>query len=231
MHDDGVPWAVRLAALYSGGKDSTYAMYLMEQMGHEVDQLVTIVPKDPYAVLFHTLNLDLMPLQAEAMGKTLRTVMSSGEEADDLQALAKVLEGMDIEGVVTGAIASDYQWDRINGICEGLGLACFSPLWRKDQEMLLRDMVAAGVEAIIVGTFAEGLDKDRLGRRIDDAAIDELVKLGKRYGLNVSGEGGEYETLTIGSPMHRASIHIIESDVSSDVSSSRMQVTKAELAK
>ncbi|HSV42700.1 MAG TPA: diphthine--ammonia ligase [Methanomassiliicoccales archaeon] len=220
---------MRLAALFSGGKDSTYAIYLMQQSGHAVDHLVTVVPKDPYAWLFHTLNLDLIPLQAEAMGKRLVTAPSSGEEADDLAALGKVLSGLDVDGVITGAIASDYQWDRINGLCETLGLRCFSPLWRKDQTILLRDMVQAGIEAIIVGTFTEGLDAKWLGRALDEKTIDELLLLKTKYGINVSGEGGEYETLVLSSPMHGRSLRILEKRVDEERSSSRLFVTNAEL--
>jgi len=218
-----------LAALFSGGKDSTYAMLLMEQMGHEVTHLVTIVPEDPYAMLFHTLNLDLIPLHAESMSKTLVSVRSSGEEAADLSALKAALSGLEIDGVITGAIASDYQWDRINRICEQLGLRCFSPLWRKEQETLLRDMVDAGVVAILVGTFTEGLDKSWLGRRIDHKTIDAFLALRKRYGINVAGEGGEYESLAIDSPMHRRAIVIRSSDMDEDQSSSRLRVREAEL--
>jgi ABC transporter with metal-binding/Fe-S-binding domain ATP-binding protein len=198
-------------------------------MGHDVDLLVTMVPKDPYAMLFHTLNLDLMPLHSESMGREISLVRTSGDEKEDLAALKGELSGMDVEGIVTGAIASDYQWDRINGICEEVGLRCFSPLWRKDQEMLMRDMVAAGIRAIVVGTFVEGMDERWLGRTLDAVAIDELVALRERYGINVSGEGGEYESLAIGSPMHRRSIEILDSRKESDRSSSRMFVSKARL--
>jgi ABC transporter with metal-binding/Fe-S-binding domain ATP-binding protein len=221
---------VKLAALFSGGKDSTYAIHLAEQMGHDVDRLVTMVPKDPYAMLFHTLNLDLMPLHSESMGREISMVRTSGDEREDLAALKAELSGMDVEGIVTGAIASDYQWDRINGICEEIGLRCFSPLWRKEQEMLLRDMVSAGIRAIIVGTFVEGMDRSWLGRELDAGAIDELLLLRKKYSINVSGEGGEYESLAIGSPMHSRPIKVLESRIESDRSSSRMFVTKAVLS-
>lgn len=218
-----------MAALFSGGKDSTYAILLMEQMGHEVTHLVTIVPQDPYAMLFHTLNLGLIPMHAESMGKVLVSVPSSGEETADLSALEGALKGLDIDGVITGAIASDYQWDRINGVCERLGLRCFSPLWRKEQETLLRDMVDAGVVAILVGTFAEGLDQRWLGRRIDHPTIEALLGLKKKYFINVAGEGGEYESLALDSPIHRRAIVILSAEADSDHSSSRMRVLQAAL--
>ena len=107
-----------------------------------------------------------------------------------------------------GGIASDYQWDRINEVCQDLGLKAFSPLWRKDQEMLLHEMVQAGLRAIIVNVSAEGLGPSWLGRMIDNRAIEELKGLQKRFSINLSGEGGEYETLVIDSPLYKKAIKI-----------------------
>lgn len=193
---------MRLACLFSGGKDSTYAAYLMEQSGHEITCLVTVVPSDPHSWVFHTLNLEHLPEMAKAMEKDLIAVPSSGGEDEDLASLRKALFGLDVEGVVTGAIASDYQWDRINGVCESLGLKVFSPLWRKDQRTLIEDMLSSGLKIIIVGVFAEGLDGSWLDRELDQKALSELVKLSLEKGINISGEGGEYETLVLDSPMH-----------------------------
>jgi uncharacterized protein (TIGR00290 family) len=131
----------------------------MEQQGHRVDTLVSVIPSEKDSWLFHTPNLNLLPLQAMAMEKRLLRAPSQGGEEGDLAALHQALSGLDADGVVAGAIASDYQWDRINGVCESLGLRLFSPLWRKDQGMLLRDMVDAGIEAVGVAVSAEaGVD-------------------------------------------------------------------------
>lgn len=191
-----------MACLFSGGKDSTYAAHLMEQAGHEVVCLVTVVPEDPHSWVFHTLNLEHLPEMAKAMGKDLIAVPSSGEEGADLEALESALSGLEVEGVVTGAIASDYQWDRINGVCHKLGLRVFSPLWRKDQLTLLNDMLQAGMRMMLVGVYSDGLGREWLGRVLDRGSVDELSSLAKARGMNVSGEGGEYETLVLDSPMH-----------------------------
>ncbi len=193
---------VKLAALFSGGKDSTYAACLMAQQGHEIGSLVTILPSDLDSWMFHTPNLHLLPRLAGAMGITLLTAeCSTGEEAE-LDALRSALDGLDAEGVIVGAIASDYQWDRINGVCQDLGLRVFAPLWRKDQSMLMNDMIASGLRAIVVRVSAEGLDASWLGRELDSVALSELGNLASTRGINVSGEGGEYETLVLDSPLN-----------------------------
>jgi diphthine-ammonia ligase len=220
---------MRLAVLYSGGKDSTYAAYLMQQQGHEVDLLVSIVPSDPHSWMFHTPNLNLLPLTAKAMGKGLVLGESSGEERGDLDALRAVLADLEVEGVITGAIASDYQWDRINGVCQELGLRVFSPLWRKSQLVLLTDLIEAGVKAIIVATQAEGLDPSWLGRPLDRTALEELIMLEKLRGINISGEGGEYETLVLDSPLHSRPIEVLEAESRLSRDGGRLDVTKAQL--
>jgi ABC transporter with metal-binding/Fe-S-binding domain ATP-binding protein len=197
--------------LFSGGKDSTYAAHLMEQAGHEVVCLVSVVPEDPHSWVFHTLNLEHLPEMARALGKDLVAVPSSGEEGADLAALEGALSNLEVEGVITGAIASDYQWDRINGVCQKLGLKVFSPLWRKDQLTILYDMVQAGMKAMIVGVYSDGLGREWLGRMLDRATVDQLSAVAQARGMNVSGEGGEYETLVLDSPMH--SFPLVPKDV------------------
>ena len=89
-----------------------FATYIMQQQGHSIDGLISILPKDRDSWLFHTPNLHLLPLMAEAMEIALTTTESSGSEQDDIEALRTALSSLNIEGVITGAIASDYQWDR-----------------------------------------------------------------------------------------------------------------------
>jgi ABC transporter with metal-binding/Fe-S-binding domain ATP-binding protein len=201
---------MRLAALYSGGKDSTLALYLARQMGHDVPYLVSIIPKTGESWVFHVPNIDIVPLMAESIGIQLVTAETSGSEEDDMRSLKEALSGLDIDGIVMGAVWSDYQWDKMNIVCGELDLKVFAPLWRKDQDLVLEEMLAAGIKAIVVGCYAEGLDESWLGREIDEKAADDLRGLREKYGISVIGEGGEYESLTLDSPMHSRPLSIIE---------------------
>ncbi len=198
--------------MYSGGKDSTFATYLAHQMGHEISLLVNIVPMDKASWIFHTPNLSIVPKMAEAMDIPLISVVSDGTEEGDMDALKDALEGLDIDGVVVGALWSDYQWDRMNRVLGELDLIMLAPLWRKDQDMVYDEMVSAGIDAIIVGVFAEGLDEGWLGRHIDNASKDELKILRSRYGISIMGEGGEYESMTLDSPMFKKRLVINSSN-------------------
>ena len=220
---------MKLAAMYSGGKDSTLAMYIAQQMGHEISCLVTVCPEDRASWIFHTPNLSSVPKMAEAMGLELHTVVSDGTENGDMESMRKVLSGLDVDGIVVGALWSDYQWDRMNMICGDLGLVVLAPLWRKDQDMMYDTMVSSCIEAIIVGVFAEGLDERWLGRRLDADAKKELLALRDRYGISIMGEGGEYESMTLDSPMHKKRLNIDASEKRMSRDAGTLDVTSVTL--
>ena len=222
---------MRLASLYSGGKDSTFSLYLMEQSGHDIPYLVNIVPEDAASWIFHTPNLSVVPLMAESMGKELVTAKSSGTEEGDMEGLRNALDGLDVKGVVSGAIWSDYQWDRMNIVCGDLGLKLMAPLWRKDQDMLMDQFIDSGIRSMIVGCYAEGLGEEWLGRIIDRQAVEELKAIRTRTGISIMGEGGEYESLTIDSPMHSRPLEIISSEKDWSRQGGTMRVTSARLSK
>ena len=72
-----------------------------------------------------------------------------------------------IEGVVTGAVESVYQAERVQRICNQLGLWCFNPLWKHDQKALLEELLEKKFKVIISGIFAYPLDEKWLGKQID----------------------------------------------------------------
>ena len=220
---------MRLAALYSGGKDSTFAMYIAEQMGHDIPYLVTVEPTDRASWIFHTPNLSIVPDMAEAMGRRLVTAVSDGTEQGDMEALHDVLDGLDVDGIVVGALWSDYQWDRMNMVCGDLGLTVLAPLWRKSQDMVYDEMVNAGIDAVIAGVFAEGLDERWLGRHLDVSAEKDLKVLRDRYGISIMGEGGEYESLTLDSPMHLKKLRIDRSENRMERNAGTLEVSKVSL--
>lgn len=221
---------MRLASLYSGGKDSTFSLYLMEQSGHDIPYLVNVVPEDAASWIFHTPNLSVVPLMAESMEKELVTAKSSGTEEGDMEGLRSALDGLDVEGVVSGAIWSDYQWDRMNIVCGDLGLKLMAPLWRKDQDMLMDQFIDSGIRSMIVGCYAEGLGEEWLGRIIDRQAVEELKAIRARTGISIMGEGGEYESLTIDSPMHSRPLEIISSEKDWSRQGGTMRVTSVRLS-
>lgn len=218
---------MRLAALFSGGKDCCYALY-KAMAHHEISCLITIKSKNLDSFMFHTPNIEMTKIQADCIGLPLITAQSEGnkeEELDDLkEALAKAKALFEIEGVVTGAIESVYQALRIQRICDELGIWCFSPLWKKDQIELLNELIENKFEIMLSSVAAYPFDEKWLGRRIDSDAIKELELLKKKYMINPAGEGGEYESLVLDAPFFRKRIRIISADKDYSNSSGRYDI-------
>ncbi len=195
---------MRLAALVSGGKDSIYAlMWAMNE--HEVVNLINIrASQDSY--MYHVSCADITTVISEVVSIPLVTGISLSQD-DELEVLEDILKNLDIDGVVAGAVASNYQMQRIKALCDKLELEVYAPLWNKG-EALLRDMCDS-MEIIIVQIAAYGMDKSWLGRRLDESGVEDLFRLNEEYGVHVMGEGGEYETLVLDAPIYDKRISVI----------------------
>ncbi len=198
---------MRVASLLSGGKDSLYATYIAFQYGWDVTHAVTVKPKK-LSWMYHTENVHLADFVADSMGIPLIQKYSDAEKEAELDDLKSALQSIDIDGVISGAIASEYQRTRIEKVCHELGIKSFTPLWHKNEEMLLNEMTEAGFEIIIVAVAAEGLGEGWLGRVLDKECIEELSEIREKYGINISGEGGEYETFVADCPLYRKKLSI-----------------------
>jgi ABC transporter with metal-binding/Fe-S-binding domain ATP-binding protein len=191
---------MHVCVLFSGGKDSTYALYTVQQYGWDVGCLVTVLPQKKDSYMFHTPNIRFANVIADALEIPIKTKETSGDKETELEDLRNILKNTNVDGVISGAIMSDYQKTRIDRICYDLGIKSFAPLWRKNQEMLIRDMIDAGFRIIVVGVFAQYLNESWLGKEIDNNVLNELCELQRKYKINVAGEGGEIETMVLDGP-------------------------------
>ncbi|MGB9841174.1 MAG: diphthine--ammonia ligase [Candidatus Bathyarchaeales archaeon] len=224
---------MRLGVLFSGGKDSAIALHKAAENA-EIMCLITLDSENKESFMFHTPNIDITKLQAEALGLPLIRKVTKGEpekELNDLEeAIAEAVKEFRLEGIVTGAVESVYQTQRIQRICDRLRISCVNPLWKRNQKALLEELVAAGFEVIISGVFAYPLDKTWLGKKIDTPLIERLAHLSVEFGISMAGEGGEIETTVLDAPLFKKKIEIVESTVEAKGNSGVFIIKKARLA-
>jgi ABC transporter with metal-binding/Fe-S-binding domain ATP-binding protein len=207
------PWV----SLFSGGKDSSWALYRALERGLPVERLVTVHPEGD-SFMYHVPATELASLAAESIGIPLVDVRPDDFETDadptedsaergdrELEPLeAALVELTDelggIGGVTAGAVESSYQTDRIEAMCDRLECELFAPLWQEDPRELADAMLDAGFEITIVRVAAYGLDESWLGRTLDADALADLEALNEEYGVHILGEGGEFETLVTDAP-------------------------------
>jgi diphthine-ammonia ligase len=204
---------MRLAALYSGGKDSTFAVYRASEMGNKVVCLITLHPLADDSPLFHFPNSWVTRYLADAMQIPLIEFSIRGKAKDkELKALeeaiAQAKAAHRIDGIVHGGISSNYQKRAFEEICGRLGVKTVAPLWGANAQEYMNQLIDLGFAIVIVGVSAMGLEKEWLGRQIDEDALGRLTTLGKRYGFNLTFEGGEAETLVIDCPIFRKRLQI-----------------------
>jgi ABC transporter with metal-binding/Fe-S-binding domain ATP-binding protein len=209
MHDEfqtnGVK-AVRLISLYSGGKDSTYALLKAKEMGHEISCLLTMYPETDESLLYHYPNNWVTSYLGEAMGIPSFGVGSrSGTkeyESKSLeQAIIAVKSLQDIDGVVHGGILSTFQNEIVRRICVKHNLCMIAPLWNIQQSVYMDLLLENKFDIKIVSVSAMGLDERLLGLSLDREVLYRLKQLSEKYSFNVSFEGGEAETLVVDCPI------------------------------
>ena len=208
---------LRVGVLFSTGKDSAFAMHVMRKRGYEISCLITIESENPESYMFHTPAVHVASLQAESLGLPLISGKTEGIKEHELKDLRKTLDfakkEFKLDGVVTGALYSNYQRNRIENIADEVGLKCFSPLWHIDQEQEMRQLIREGFSFVFTAVAAYGLDKTWLGRIIQEKDIDQLVKLEQEVGINIAGEGGEFESLVLNMPGFSKPLSIINSEI------------------
>lgn len=204
------------AVLFSGGKDSTLALYKALENGDNVRYLLSMKSKNSSSYMFHVPNIDLTDLIAEAVNIPLIKGETNGIKEEELMDLKREFEFLKLNGIeriYTGALYSNYQKSRIEKIADELKMEVISPFWHVDEEEYMKMIVDLGFDVIICGVYAYGLDESFLGRHIDYNLIEDIKNISKKVPVNLAFEGGEAETFVLDGPIFNKRIKIIKADV------------------
>jgi len=201
---------MKLAVLFSGGKDSCLALHKVLSRGDEVKYFLNICSKNPDSFMFHKQSLGLLNAQIERLGIEMVSVDSEGVEGEELEDLRELISRVkdDVDGIVVGGIASSYQGERVKKICDEFGLDFVAPLWDCESSRLWGELLSEGFEVVMIKIACEGIGKEWLGRVIDGEALEELRRLSEKYKFRLDFEGGEAETAVLMMPEYSSKISI-----------------------
>jgi len=208
---------MKLVSLFSGGKDSCLALYIMKKYyNHEISCLLSVKSENKDSYMFHVPNIDITKYQAESLEIPIEYCYTKGEkekEVGDLKEKLKELkEKYGIEGFITGAVRSVYQNARIQKICKDLGLWCFNPLWLLDEIKILELLEKEKFKVIISSVSAYPLDESFLGKDLLKIK-DKIMEYNKKYSISLVGEGGEFETTVLDMPLFKYEIFIKDFEI------------------
>ncbi|KAI5192638.1 diphthine-ammonia ligase [Nematocida minor] len=230
---------MQFLALVSGGKDSIFNMQIAAEEGHTAVCLLNMkMCEEKDSFMFQYAGCDVLPGIAESLGLPLHQFSTNGfskirsidytaekdDEIEDLHsAIKSLLDMYSFTGVSVGAISSVYQYNRVKNVCSRLNLEMLGYLWGMDQRKLIDRMISTGINAIIVkgGGFLSTLVGCNLSEvrakysEYIDSQIEEHKGLTEKD-FNMCGEGGEYETITLDSPIYTKKIEIVSSTIEDD---------------
>lgn len=195
----------KAAVLYSGGKDSTYTIDVLQQEGYEIVCLITVISTNKDSYMLHTPNVELTELSSKALRFPVVVGHTDGKKEEELRDIQRTVRDakskFNFDSIASGGIASIYQKERIDAIAENLGLRSVCPLWGLDQSKYLMRLVESGYDFILTSVSAAGLNDHWLGKRIDSECAIRLVGMSQKFGFNAALEGGEAESLVLDCPL------------------------------
>ena len=225
---------MNLAALFSGGKDSTYSIYKAKQMGHDIKCLITVFPKSDNSHLLHFPNIELTKLQSETLKIPQITSTSNSDDlSDEMYALEVLIEkaraDFQIDGLVHGGISSEFQKKKFEKICKEDNLDIISPLWKTNPKEYMINLLNSNFKFILTSVSSDGLDETWLGKIISIDDVSLLSNLSSKHGFNLNFEGGEAETFVTDCPIYSHPIKINKSQTIWDGYRGRFEIEDASL--
>lgn len=203
-----------VAILYSGGKDSTYAIEYALEKKWNIKYLLSVKPNRTDCYLFHFATVELTRNISEFLG--IRQIYAACTEADPVKEamiVKNIVEQNPVDSVILGGIGlQETQIKSIRDALFPLGIDVFASHAGYDHLTLMKEMIRKGYEIILTEVAADGLGKNWLGQRLNEKNLDEFVKLSKKYGFHIGGEGGPYNTLVCDGPIFPKRLEIVSFD-------------------
>ena len=195
---------------YSGGKDSTLALYHAMQVGKAIG-LIVMLEEQGLRSRSHAMSMEIIQAQANALGLPIITASSSWNdyEAEFLKLLADAKQpGADV--LVTGDLDMPEHGCWHDRITQQAGLKLCMPLWQRPHREVIEEFIQLGFKTMIVTVNLDlGMKVDDLGKVLTLDYIQEL----ENRGIDPCGEGGEFHSTVIDGPLFTAPIAVRKGDI------------------
>jgi len=200
---------MKVAGLWSAGKDSCFACYKAIALGYDLSLLFNFMEPGGKNSLSHGLPAALIFKQSQAIGIPIeQKSMPKDGEAYREEFKALICEWKDragVEGVVFGDIYLKEHKEWIDAVCRDAGVEPIMPLWGRDTKELILEIIDSGFKSMVVAVKADLLGKEWLGRIIDRKFVEEL-----KPEIDPCGEKGEFHTLVVDGPIFKGPIRILD---------------------
>ena len=198
------------ACSWSSGKDSCLALYRAIQSGGKIKYLMNFISREYQRVAFHGAPAELVDFQSQALGIPLLQRETTKDNYEEVfRKTLRELKKMGICQLVRGDIFLIDLRDWVEDVCASEGMGVISPIWGDSSEDLLREFVGIGFKSVLTSAQAEKLNKDWVGRTIDEKFIEDLKSV---PGVDLCGENGEFHSFVYDGPIFKKHIDITKTD-------------------
>lgn len=189
------------AGLFSGGKDSLYAIYLMEKSGINVKYLIHLIPtfKVPSP---HSENIDAVRMLSESTDKKFIIV----DLRKGIEYFKDMLKKLEIDFLIAGDVLVEDHVKWLGKICDDIDIKLLEPLYKMDTKQLLYEILKNRFKPVIIGIDTKNMDRKWLGYKLNIENINYFLSENK--GIDPVGEYGEYHTIVIESPLYNKKFNI-----------------------
>ncbi len=203
-----------VAILYSGGKDSTFAIEYALEKKWNIKYLISVKPNRTDCYLFHFATVELTKKIAEFLGiKQVYTTCTEADPVKEADIVKKIVETNPVDSVILGGIGlQETQIKSIRDALFSLGIDVFASHTGYDHLSLMKEMISKGYDIRITEVAADGLGKDWLGKQLNEQNLNEFINTSKKYGFHVGGEGGPYNTLVCDGPFFPKRLELVSFD-------------------
>lgn len=198
---------MKVASLWSGGKDSSLACYKAMENKLDVVVLANFIWEKPSVA--HALNI--VRLQAEAIQKPSLEIHVKEPYFDEYhKAIIKLKQDYGIEAVVTGdiTIVDSFHGNWVTNVCKGTGVEVINPIWGFERSKVLEELTSKGFKPMFTCVKEPWFTPDWLGRTLDNKAVEDLKELHEKNGVDLCGEMGEYHTMVLDAPFFEKKIKV-----------------------
>jgi len=204
---------MKVAVMFSGGKDSTFAIDYALEKGWKIDYLLSVKPTRTDCFLFHFATVEQTPELAKILGvKHILTSCNIADPEKEAEIVKNIVIKNPVDAVVLGG--TGLQETQIRSIQKALlphGIEVFAAHAGQDHDIVMKEMIKKGYKFMITQIASDGLNKDWIGRVLDERNMNELFARSIKYGFHCGGEGGYYDTLVIDGPIFNSRLEVLES--------------------
>ncbi|EXC03292.1 TPA: diphthine--ammonia ligase [Acinetobacter baumannii] len=195
---------------FSGGKDSSLALYHAMQTGNVIG-LIVMLEEQGQRSRSHAMPLDIIRAQAQAIGLPVFMASSSWNDYENkFINLLNEAKQKGAEVLVTGDLDMPEHGCWHHRVTKTVGLKLGMPLWLRPHREVVEEFIQLGFQSVVVTVNL------KLGMKVEDLgqvlSLEYIQKLENR-GIDPCGEGGEFHTTVIDGPIFNKAIPVRKLDI------------------